>query len=74
MELSEISSAQPKFNTLDYALLKRNGRTWELFQYSRETSEYYIMTNEIWVQKSSSKIVPYNDSTKHLLGTNLDAI
>lgn len=69
MKLSKILSTQPKFKTLDYVLLKRNGRTWELFQYSRETDEYYIMTNEIWVQKISSKIIPYNESTKHLLGT-----
>lgn len=69
MELSKTPPTQSKFETLDYVLLKRNGRTWELFQYSRETDEYYIMTNEIWVQKSSSEIVPYNESTKHLLGT-----
>ena len=61
-----------EFKTLDYVLMKTkgfNGR-WLLAQYSFSDSKNVCFVGGLICCIDEVSIIPYNDSTKHLLGTN----
>lgn len=67
----EINKESPKYKPFDKVLVKIGPLAWEGAFYASEDSTYYHFISDKNILKSICTVLPYNDKTKYLLGTNI---
>lgn len=66
------NSKEFSFNPFDRIIIKIGFANWRTAFYEREDDTYYYFVSMESKPKNFCRILPYNDKTKHLLGTNKD--